>query len=170
MRILEIRYPTKFSNASMHKKTGVKHVSNTIREARWKLFGRSHPQKAMYNTSIYSYGRRITSLPLTLERDLHILYAAASSLRDFLYYRGWSLIMKKSWSFKKPHQRQSEMERTCRKNCGGWRFDALFWGRRKTPINQVTVIKLLIFSNKVLNKISGLVIHSLYVKTKTFLI
>ena len=38
-QILGIKYPTKISNASLYKKTGEKHVTNTIREARWKLFG-----------------------------------------------------------------------------------------------------------------------------------
>ena len=113
-QILGRRYKTKISNATLYKKTGEKHISKTIWEARWKHFGyilrKQH--KISANMAIEFYflkrkergfqGRRITTLPLRL------LHKATSSLWDHSYYKRLKLNNEevKSWSFKKPCQRQ----------------------------------------------------------------
>ena len=83
-RVLGIKYPTKIRNETLYQKTGEKPISETMRKARWELFGhimrrdRNIPAyKAMelyFNQKIQGKGfrgTRRTTLPIVLNQDLH---------------------------------------------------------------------------------------------------
>ena len=74
-------------------------MSNTIRASRWKLFGHTlRRDKSIPANKVMEFyfskrsekgfrGRRVTTLPITLVRDLDQVYSSATSLQDHQYYR-----------------------------------------------------------------------------------
>ena len=98
-KVLGIRYPTKISNSSLYKKTEETRLSTTIREARWKLLGHvlRWDKSISANKAMGFYfskrgekgfrGRRVTTLPVTLVRDLEQMYTSVTSLQDHQYFR-----------------------------------------------------------------------------------
>ncbi|GFR64503.1 hypothetical protein ElyMa_000179900 [Elysia marginata] len=90
-RVLEIRYPKKFSNKSLYKKCEQTPISLEMLQARWKLFGHvlRRGQSILANKAMAFYfhdnakrarGRPITTLPMTLNKDLKILQNRSISL------------------------------------------------------------------------------------------
>ena len=83
-RVMGIKYPTKISNKNLYSKTGEKPISDTMRNARWRLFGhilrrnnKIPANKAMelyFNEEIRGgrkfRGARRTTLPTVLNADL----------------------------------------------------------------------------------------------------
>ena len=82
-RILDVHYPIKISNQSLYGKTEGKPISNTLREARWMLFGhilkkvQNIPAKIANKFYFEEYvkgyrGRPRTTLRVVLSKDLEI--------------------------------------------------------------------------------------------------
>ena len=83
-RVMDIKYPTKISNKNLYSKTGEKPISDTMRTARWKLFGHilRRDNKIPANMAMELYfkegirggkkfrGARRTTLPIVLNADL----------------------------------------------------------------------------------------------------
>ena len=76
-----IHYPTKISNKALYKKAGEKPISDTMRRARWKLFGHILRRNSNIpaNVAMKFYfrdqgsryrGRPRTTLPVVLNKDL----------------------------------------------------------------------------------------------------
>ena len=84
-RILGIRWPTKITNEALYKKTNERPISETMKEARWKLFGhilRRDPtipanlaMKFYFEEKTTGFrGKPRTTLPVILNQDLEDLY------------------------------------------------------------------------------------------------
>ena len=82
-RVLGIHYPTRITNKSLYNKTNERPISDTMREARWSLFGHTlrRDPNIPANTAMKFYfeqeargyrGRPRTTLPLVLNKDLEI--------------------------------------------------------------------------------------------------
>ena len=83
-RVMGIKYPTKISNKNLYSKTGEKPISDTMRNARWRLFGhilrRDNKIPAKMAMELYFNedirggrkfrGARRTTLPIVLNSDL----------------------------------------------------------------------------------------------------
>ena len=98
-RILGIKYPKKISNKNLYRETKEKPISESMREARWKLFGHilRRPNEIPANMAMKFYfneeikgdkkfrGARRTTLPEVLNNDLEKLQSAQQHLRDHNY-------------------------------------------------------------------------------------
>ena len=83
-RVLGIKYPTKMTNKKLYQKTGERPISETMRIARWRLFGHilRRDEKIPANMAMKLYfdqtvqgkkkfrGARRTTLPTVLNGDL----------------------------------------------------------------------------------------------------
>ena len=97
-QVLGIRYPTKIRNVTLYQKTGEKPISETMRKARWELFG--HISRRDRNIPAYKSmelyfnpnfqgkgfrGTRRTTLPIVLNQDLHDAQYVTQYQRDHSY-------------------------------------------------------------------------------------
>ena len=97
-RILGIKYPKKISNKNLYRETKEKPISETMREARWKLLGHilRRPEEIPANMAMIFYyndgisgkkfkGARRTTLPEVLNSDLEKLQNEFQHLKDHNY-------------------------------------------------------------------------------------
>ena len=97
-RILGIKYPKKISNKNLYREAREKPISDTMREARWKLLGHilRRPEEIPANKAMTLYfndeisgkkfkGARRTTLPEVLNSDLERLQNEFHHMKDHNY-------------------------------------------------------------------------------------
>ena len=101
-RIMGIFYPTKISNKALYKKAGEKPLSDTMRRARWRLFGHILRRNSNIpaNVAMQFYfkdqssgfrGRPRTTLPVVLNKDLMKFQNHIKKKREYRSYRNLRL-------------------------------------------------------------------------------
>ena len=97
-RVLGVHYPTRISNKSLYQKAKEIPISDTIRKARWKIFGHilRRNLNVPANLAMQFYfkdqtggfrGRPRTTLPVVLKQDLEIYQSFIQSNRKERKYR-----------------------------------------------------------------------------------